>query len=137
MLLRTVSLNRIVSCVTLPICSRRDRVETSRRSCPSIRISPEVTSKNRGIRFTSVDLPAPLGPTSATISPLWIVMSMPSSICLSPSSVEPSSVEYEKHTFSSSIRSLKLRSVCARGFSGSSSAASIKRKISLEAPSAC
>ena len=69
MLFRTVSLNSTVSCVTLPICSRSEAIVTSRRSWPSIRIRPSFTSKNRGIRFTSEDLPAPLGPTNAITSP--------------------------------------------------------------------
>ena len=64
MLLRTVSLNRIVSCVTCAICRRSEASVSSRTSFPSIRMRPEVTSKKRGIRLTSVDLPAPLGPTS-------------------------------------------------------------------------
>ena len=38
-------------------------------SWPSMRMRPEVTSKKRGMRLTSVDLPAPLGPTSASTSP--------------------------------------------------------------------
>ena len=41
----------------------------SRMSWPSMRMRPEVTSKKRGMRLTSVDLPAPLGPTSASTSP--------------------------------------------------------------------
>ena len=40
MLLRTVSLNRKVSCVTMPICARSDEIVTSRTSWPSIRIAP-------------------------------------------------------------------------------------------------
>ena len=48
MLLRTVSLNRTVSCVTMPICFRSDERVTSRTSWPSIRMRPAVTSKKRG-----------------------------------------------------------------------------------------
>ena len=36
------------------------------------------------IIFKSVDLPAPLGPTSATLSPRYIVKSMPSYTVWSP-----------------------------------------------------
>ena len=38
-------------------------------SWPSIRIAPESTSQNRGIRFMSVVLPQPLAPTNAIDSP--------------------------------------------------------------------
>ena len=40
MLLRTVSLNSTVSCVTMPTCARKDESVTSRTSCPSTRIFP-------------------------------------------------------------------------------------------------
>jgi hypothetical protein len=79
MLLRTVSLNRMVSCVTLPICLRSEASVTSRRSRPSIRMRPPVTSKKRGIRFSSDDFPAPLGPTIAITSPRFTSRSMPCS----------------------------------------------------------
>src|SRR5438067_1944445 len=60
MLLRTVSLNSTVSWVTTPICERSEARVVSRTSRPSISKAPEVTSKKRGIRCTSVLLPAPL-----------------------------------------------------------------------------
>ena len=44
MLFRTVSLKRIVSCVTIPIRSRSDFSSTCRRSTPSIVIAPAVGS---------------------------------------------------------------------------------------------
>ena len=69
MLLAIVSSNRIVSWITMPIWPRRLRSGTSRMSWPSIRIAPDWTSQNRGSRFIRVDLPQPLGPTRAIVSP--------------------------------------------------------------------
>ena len=69
MLLRTVSLNSTVSWVTMPISERRLASGRSRMSMPSMAIRPSSGSKKRGSRLTTVDLPAPDGPTSATISP--------------------------------------------------------------------
>ncbi len=48
---------------------RSDLSVTSRMSMPSMRIAPDVTSKNRGMRLTSVVLPAPLSPTMAITCP--------------------------------------------------------------------
>ena len=65
-----VALNRNVSCGTKPICRRRSRrIEYSRRSMPSSSTAPEVGSISRGIRLTSVLLPAPVCPTIATVAP--------------------------------------------------------------------
>jgi putative membrane protein len=50
MLLRSVSLNRSVSWVTMPICERKEASVVSRTSHPSISSRPEVTSKKRGMR---------------------------------------------------------------------------------------
>ena len=69
MLLRTVSLNRMVSWVTMAICERSEARVRSRTSWPSISKRPRVTSKKRGSRCTSVVLPEPLEPTIATTSP--------------------------------------------------------------------
>ena len=76
MLFQTVSLNRMVSCVTMAICSRSERSVASRTSTPSMRSAPPVTSWKRGSRFTSVVFPAPLDPTMATTSPAraWRLM---------------------------------------------------------------
>ena len=38
-------------------------------SVPSRRIAPQVTSASRGTRASSVVLPEPVAPTSATVSP--------------------------------------------------------------------
>ena len=77
MLLRTVSLNRMVSWVTLPISLRSESILRSRTSWPSTSRRPPVTSKKRGMRFTRVVLPAPLGPTNATTSPRGTTRLMP------------------------------------------------------------
>src|SRR5581483_10504157 len=69
---RTVSWNRYVSCVTMPICLASDSCVTSRKSCSSIKMRPSVGSYKRGIRYVIVVLPAPLGPTSATSCPARI-----------------------------------------------------------------
>ena len=45
-------------------------------AAPSIRIAPLVGSTKRGSRFTSDVLPAPDGPTNATVSPARIVSTM-------------------------------------------------------------
>ena len=42
-------------------------------SVPSIVILPSVTSKNLGIRFISVDLPLPVLPITAVVSPAFAV----------------------------------------------------------------
>jgi len=56
-----------------PILSRRRRVSSSSerplKRRPSISISPEEAVSNPPIRFNSVDLPDPEGPTMDTISP--------------------------------------------------------------------
>ena len=59
----------MVCWVTTPIWLRRELKVTSLISVPSIVREPLLTSKNRGIRLTSVDLPPPLEPTTARISP--------------------------------------------------------------------
>ena len=69
MLLAIVSWKRMVSWITMPIWVRRLRSCTSRMSWPSMRMAPESTSQNRGIRFMRVVLPHPLGPTRAIVSP--------------------------------------------------------------------
>ena len=42
-------------------------------SVPSIVILPSVTSKNLGMRFISVDLPLPVLPITAVVSPAFAV----------------------------------------------------------------
>jgi hypothetical protein len=79
MLARTVSSNSTVSWVTTPISERRLASFMSRTSMPSMVRRPSTGSKKRGRRLTSVDLPAPEGPTRATISPLSISRSTSSS----------------------------------------------------------
>ena len=69
MLARTDSWKSTVSCETMPIIPRKLRSWNLRMSVPSIRILPEVTSKNRLSRSTRVLFPAPLGPTTATMVP--------------------------------------------------------------------
>ena len=64
-----VSLNSTVSCGTIPIEARSDDCVTLRISCPSTRILPLETSYSRNSRREMVDLPAPEGPTIATVLP--------------------------------------------------------------------
>ena len=47
-----------------------------RTSTPSTFTLPSVASKNRGIRLTSVDLPEPVLPMNATVSPFFAVNEM-------------------------------------------------------------
>ena len=66
--------------MTNPIASRSECSVTSRTSFPSIVTSPSVTSYRRGTSDSSVDLPAPDGPTTASIVPAGTVTLMPSRI---------------------------------------------------------
>ena len=66
---RIVSWNRYDSWVTTPISSPSDSSRSDRTSCPSIRTAPSPTSYNRGIRYVTVVLPAPDGPTRAASWP--------------------------------------------------------------------
>src|SRR3974390_52694 len=72
MLSRTVPPNSVASCGTRPIWPRRLASVTDRTSVPSIRSTPLPTSHRRGTRATSVVLPDPDGPTSASTSPASI-----------------------------------------------------------------
>ena len=54
------------------------------RSVPATRISPAVDGCSPAIAFTKVDLPAPFGPTTATVSPGPTVRSTDHSACASP-----------------------------------------------------
>jgi len=65
----TVPKKRNGSWLTYPIERRRLRSVTSRTSCPSIRTAPSSASYRRGSSFNSVDLPAPVGPTTLTVVP--------------------------------------------------------------------
>ena len=56
-------------CGTYPSLSRSSFIFILRISTPSSNISPSVTSKKRGIRFTSVLFPLPVLPINATVSP--------------------------------------------------------------------
>src|SRR5208283_2194685 len=67
------------SCATSAIAPRNEASVTERISCPSIAMLPSSTSKNRGIRLSIVDFPAPDGPTSATVRPAGTVSKTPSS----------------------------------------------------------
>lgn len=69
----------MASWLTFPMSERRSWKRTSRMSLPSMRICPSLTSWYRGMRSTSVDLPEPDCPTSATVFPLGTVRLM----CLS------------------------------------------------------
>ena len=50
---------------------RSDLRDTERVSMPSIRMRPSLGSKTRCSRLISVVLPAPVGPTMATVWPAW------------------------------------------------------------------
>ena len=57
------------ACGTSALCSRSAAVSSWRRSSPSMRIAPASTSWKRSSIDSTVLLPAPDGPTSATVSP--------------------------------------------------------------------
>ena len=90
---------------------------TSLIAWSSMRTCPDVTSKNRGKRLIMVLLPAPLGPTSATVCPGFAVK------CTSCSAASMS-LPYENPTLSKVILPAvicnglaPLRSVICRGVS--------------------
>ena len=64
-----VPVNRNAFCGTSPIRDQSTSGSRSRTSTPSTRTAPEVASKSRGTRLTSVDLPAPVEPMIATVWP--------------------------------------------------------------------
>ena len=66
---RTVAEKRKPSSGTSATARRSSRGSASRTSRPSIDTEPELTSYNRAIAATSVVLPDPVGPTTATVSP--------------------------------------------------------------------
>ena len=72
-----VALNRNVSCGTKPICRRSSAGSSLRRSMPSSSTAPPVGSNSRGSRFTSVLLPEPVWPTTASVVPAGMRRSIP------------------------------------------------------------
>ena len=82
MLVRRVSLNRATSWGTRATDPRSDAIFTWRRSQPSSVTWPCCGSSRRSARRTTVVLPAPEGPTSATVSPgaAWKLMSLRPSV---------------------------------------------------------
>ncbi len=67
----SVSENRNGSCGTKPIAPRSSRSGMSRTSLPSMNTVPRGGLCRRGSRFTRVDLPDPVPPTIATVSPAF------------------------------------------------------------------
>ena len=67
------------------MASRRLSIVTCLMSCPSIRTLPRSGSKKRKVRLTSVLLPEPDGPTSATVRPGGTVRLTPFSTAFSGS----------------------------------------------------
>ena len=65
----SVSENRNGSCGTKPIAPRSTASGISRTSTPSMNTVPGGGSCSRASRLISVDLPEPVGPTSATVCP--------------------------------------------------------------------
>src|SRR5215471_17770369 len=65
----TVAGRMIGCCKTRPICALRSSRRSSRTSTPSSSTAPLAGSKNRGKRFSTVVLPAPLGPMMAADVP--------------------------------------------------------------------
>ena len=69
--------NRNGSCTTVPIWFTNEARFTSRTSYPSTRMLPLVTSYSLRIREERVVLPAPVAPTTAMVSPGFMVRLMP------------------------------------------------------------
>ena len=69
MLFSTVSLNRYTFWNTIDTCASRLSAVPLRTSWPPSSTAPASTSQNRAMRFTSVVLPEPLGPTMAQLVP--------------------------------------------------------------------
>src|SRR5882757_7588658 len=65
----TVALKRNGSSLTTAITARSEATSTSRTSVPSTSTAPALTSYRRGMSCTSVVLPEPVAPTSATVLP--------------------------------------------------------------------
>src|SRR5215468_915532 len=71
----TVSSNSMLSWLTSAMVPRSDSMVTRRRSWPSMVTRPRSGSKKRKIRLKTVVLPAPDGPTRATLAPAGTAMS--------------------------------------------------------------
>ncbi len=82
-----VAWKRYVSWLTMPMFSSSDSCSRSRTSSPENSTRPPVTSWKRGMRYDTVVLPAPDGPTNAANWPGWISNDMPSSVGRSPARV--------------------------------------------------
>src|SRR5207237_5547018 len=74
-----------VSWNTEPICASSDACATVRRSTPSMATRPSSGSRKRSITASSVLLPQPLGPTSATEWPAGMASVTPAMLGRSPS----------------------------------------------------
>ena len=73
---RTVAEKRKLSCGTKPTAPRSVSSGIPRTSWPSTKRVPGGASKSRGRRETRVLLPAPVGPTTATVVPAGTTRSM-------------------------------------------------------------
>ena len=76
---RMLALNRCESWPATEITRRMSACRYSRRSLPASVTRPSWGSRKRRSRFATVVLPAPLGPTSATLSPGSSASATPSS----------------------------------------------------------
>ncbi len=124
----TVVPNRNVSCGTSAIFDLSEASVTECTSVSSISTRPSVTSYRRGISETRVVFPAPLGPTSAIISPGRASRSI-------PASTSDASSPYRKLTPSSRTRPFTSPSSPAP-LSSTSVASSRNSKILSAAPTA-
>ena len=72
-------------CGINPIFERKVFCLMSLTLTPSISISPSLTSYKREIRLTNVDLPHPVAPIIATVSPAFALKETLETIGVSPS----------------------------------------------------
>ena len=72
--------NKIARCKTIETVWRKLSRFKSRKSCPLIVIDPVLGSNSLGINCASVDLPEPVAPTTPTISPVFTLNEISSSV---------------------------------------------------------
>ena len=119
------------SCDTTAIFWRSAMGSSWVMSMPSNRMLPLCASKKRSINWKTVDLPAPLGPTSATASPL------PTSSEKLFSALKPGRAGYWKVTFSNRTAPPGLGGNCSGLAGGRMAGTSCSNSISRsDAPAA-
>mmetsp|Transcript_1612 Transcript_1612/g.6440 ORF Transcript_1612/g.6440 Transcript_1612/m.6440 type:complete len:229 (-) Transcript_1612:822-1508(-) len=131
------SLKSTVSCGTTPMCRRSERVCTKRASCPPTSTSPFCASYRRYSRRSTVDLPAPLLPTSASDFPAGTVKERPSRMFARPFSEPPPYPKVTSLNSTSSFPSAGARSAGAPGASTTLGFSSSRLNMAVMSMSDC